>query len=651
MTAWAIPQTISERLTPPEPMTVSEWCDRNRVLQNKHASEPGPWRTDRTPYLREILDALADPEVGSISFVKSSRVGGTEMVNNWLAWGAECDPMPTLYILPKEGDAKEEFGGRIKGVFDPPSPLSRLVTGDFCKLDPPTLALNSMTVYGAWASSPGTMIRRTCGRVFFDEIDNCDAEAGRLGNTWQLASDRVTTFGHRAKLASVSTPTTTNASGWRNYERSDQRRYHVPCPTCGGYQVLKFGQLKVPPGERSPDKIEAEDLARYECEACGDLIPWSDQRWMILRGVWLSRTQKIIEPLPLDDADAVERAALWGAERWTPAVDGEPPITRNRGYHIWSAYSPWRPWSQIMAKFFRVRDHPEEFRVFINSWLGEPWEETEEELKDEVVREKIDGALWHADIVPPEALQLVCGADVQQDHLYYVIRAWGPNQESWLIRNGQVSTFEQLYQVAFQLGFPQSGRDRRMICMGLAIDSGFRTDEVYEFGKRPGVVVVKGRQTMDAPFKQSRIDYQPRGRSAADSLVLHTLNVDYFKRMAHRLVAQPEGHAGQWHLNRDTSEDYVKQFTSEHQVVERRKGKRSKVVWKPKTDGAANHYLDCEVYGLALAHICNLHMLKREDVSEPVLVQPQPAEPEIVTQPSAPPRRKRRGWQMNRRSW
>ena len=45
-----------EGLRPDPDLTVSQWSDKYRMLSNKASSEPGPWRTDRTPYLQEIMD-------------------------------------------------------------------------------------------------------------------------------------------------------------------------------------------------------------------------------------------------------------------------------------------------------------------------------------------------------------------------------------------------------------------------------------------------------------------------------------------------------------------------------------------------------------------------------------------------------------------
>lgn len=46
-------------LKPPPAMTLSEWADRYRVLSAESSAEPGRWHTDKAPYQREIMDAIA----------------------------------------------------------------------------------------------------------------------------------------------------------------------------------------------------------------------------------------------------------------------------------------------------------------------------------------------------------------------------------------------------------------------------------------------------------------------------------------------------------------------------------------------------------------------------------------------------------------
>ncbi|WCR54391.1 MAG: hypothetical protein PG981_001413 [Wolbachia endosymbiont of Ctenocephalides orientis wCori] len=44
----------------PDPLLkVSEWANEYRVLSQTASSKPGRWRTDRTPYLKEIMDSLS----------------------------------------------------------------------------------------------------------------------------------------------------------------------------------------------------------------------------------------------------------------------------------------------------------------------------------------------------------------------------------------------------------------------------------------------------------------------------------------------------------------------------------------------------------------------------------------------------------------
>jgi phage terminase large subunit GpA-like protein len=642
-----LPPQFAAILRPPPELTVSEWCDAHRLLNEKWTAEAGPWSTARVPYLREIQDCFADPTVSSICFVKSSRVGGTEFMNNCLAYSAGCRPMPAQYILPLERDVQEEFGGRIRAIFeDSPEIRKHVPRGnpDWARVDPPTILLDHMPLYGAWASSPNTLIRRTCGIMFFDELDNCDEAAGKMGNTFDVAMERLTTFGYRSKAVAVSTPRVAEGSAWKMYLASDQRKPWVPCPLCGQYQVLTFANITIPEQERNPDTIEIKNLAWYTCEHCRGKIDNKKQGWMVARTVWVPKCQKIVEPLPLMEPDVVAAAARAGGDPkrggWKPRLEGPGPQTRHRGYWINSLYSPWRGWSAIIAKFLRVKDDPEKFRVFKNQWLAEPWEPQVETAKSDVLAAKAKDGL-PTGLVPEAAQMLLCGVDLQRDHLYYVIRAWGPGEESWLIKNGTCETLEQVYEIAFYTHYPRASRPGETLrCTSMAVDSGDgeRTDEVYEFAKRPGVVAIKGRETADYRAKPSKIEYLPRGGAKADSLILYLVNTDLFKTKAHRLAM-----GDKWHFHRETDEEYFKTFCAEvKRLVKTKRGGRTRTVmrWAPRTESAPNHYLDCEVYALALA---DMHNVPTRLVAplEPPPPPPDPTPPELpppAPVPVTPPR-------------
>ena len=81
----------------PDPLlTVSEWADRYRRLSGKAAAEPGPWRTERTPYLREIMDALSPSSpVERTVLMSGSQIGKTECGNNWVGYMIHKSPGPS----------------------------------------------------------------------------------------------------------------------------------------------------------------------------------------------------------------------------------------------------------------------------------------------------------------------------------------------------------------------------------------------------------------------------------------------------------------------------------------------------------------------------------------------------------------------------
>lgn len=93
---------------PPEKLTVDEWADKYRVLSPESSAESGPWRTERTPYLREPMKAFNDPKVQDITMVAGSQVGKSEMQLNIIGYIIDQAPGSILYIQPNL-DAARKF--------------------------------------------------------------------------------------------------------------------------------------------------------------------------------------------------------------------------------------------------------------------------------------------------------------------------------------------------------------------------------------------------------------------------------------------------------------------------------------------------------------------------------------------------------------
>lgn len=600
---------VAGRLDPPERLSVTEWADRYRVLSSDQSAEPGRWRTSRTPYLMEIQDCFSDYRVRSIVVVASARVGKSECMKNMVLYALDRMPAPILYVLPVEADALDEANSALrKSIEQCPRTAAYIlqhpfVVGSVIHLAPPR------KIRMAWAKAARTMVRVTVRFVFFDEVDNCEKAAGTLGDTFTLAEQRTTTYGHRGKTVAVSTPSTPEGSAWREYLASDQRQYYVPCPFCGHYQVLAFPRLTWPK-DRTAAEIARGELAWYPCEACEERIGEDRRMWMIRRGFWLPKGRRPTQPLPLDNPAAVADASRSDRRKWRPEVAGPIPLTRRVGFHLWAAYSPFVSFGAIAQQFLDSKGDPEKMRIFCNAVLGEPFTDKADDVAEDDLRKLAEGGLPRG-VLPPEAMAVGVGADVQSDHCYYTVRAYGSRRRSWTIAEGTTETLDELYEVASSW-WERPGMDP-LRARFLAVDSGHRTDEIYEFARRyTGVYPVKGVPRATAQVRPSRIEYTFRGKVRPDSMTIYLVDVGYWKDALYRMARVPPGEPGHWRLHADISEEYLRQVTAEQKVwlTTRKRGRvERQQVWVPKRAGAANHWLDTEVYVMALAELLGLTRL------------------------------------------
>jgi len=105
----ALVQAWREGLTPDPALNVSEWADRHRFLSPRASAEPGRYRTDRTPYMRAIMDALSPGNAARrIVFMKAAQVGATEAGNNWIGYVIHHAPGPMLAVQPTVELAKRD---------------------------------------------------------------------------------------------------------------------------------------------------------------------------------------------------------------------------------------------------------------------------------------------------------------------------------------------------------------------------------------------------------------------------------------------------------------------------------------------------------------------------------------------------------------
>jgi phage terminase large subunit GpA-like protein len=115
----AIERAWRDGLKPDPLLTVSEWADRYRVLSQRASSEPGRWRTERTPYLREIMDCLSPSSpVQRVALMKGAQIGGTECGNCWIGYVVHQAPGPMMAVAPTVELAKRNSKQRIDPLIE-----------------------------------------------------------------------------------------------------------------------------------------------------------------------------------------------------------------------------------------------------------------------------------------------------------------------------------------------------------------------------------------------------------------------------------------------------------------------------------------------------------------------------------------------------
>jgi len=601
----------------PNELTVSQWADQYRKLDPMISAEPGQWRSDRTPYLRGIMDAFNDPLVEKITIMSCTQVGKTESWLNMLGYAIDQDPAPVLIVMPREPDAKYISKSRVLPMIRISPELSQHLTKDSDDLTRLEIKLDRMFIYFAGANSPAALSGKPVRYVLRDEVDKYPKFSGEEADPIKLSNERTHTFWNR-KSIDCSTPTTKNGYIYREYERSDKRSYYVPCPHCGGYQVLEFRHhVKFPEEERDPDIIKKNKLAWYQCEYCKGKIIDSMKQEMLLKGKWIPAAIK------LDSKGHIPEKLDF-------------PIVSHVGFHLNALYSPWLTFSDVAAEFLDSHDEPALLMNFINSWLAQVWEEEAIETKPERLKHLCGD--YARDTVPDGGIVLAGGVDVQKDYFIITIRAWGVYPQSWLIHEERVAEWEEVEHILFETRYPSvvPGIEPfpvRLTCF----DTGYRTSEVYNFCRKyPGLTrAIKGKdQITGVPYKMVTIDRYPDGKRIPGGLKLWFLDTNYFKDKISFFV-HTEHASPTWHLHREPTEEYFRWFCGEHKITKRdRKTGRTYEAWEPISSHAQAHYWDSEVYALAAAEMMRVFTLKDEDkpgsISERPAQKPQQKPPKWI---------------------
>lgn len=565
-----------KQLCPPENITVSEWAENYRVLDSKTSALPGPWRNDKTPYLKEIMDELINYDTERIIFVKPTQVGGTEALQNMLGYVIQQDPSPTMIVYPTDILAKSISENRLEPMIMATRTLKSLYNkNESSQLE---LQFDGMYLSLAGSNSPSSLASKAIKYLFLDEVDKYPGSSKKESDPISLAMERTKTFRNR-KIYMTSTPTLATGHIWKALMDADiEKHYFIPCPHCGSMIELKFQNLKFPSGEDLSNQDRA-DMAFYQCQECGGRITDQDKEKVLKYGEWKT-------------------------------VRETGKYNRKVGFWINTLYSPFVRFSEIVEEFLNSKDDPDKLQNFTNSWLAEPWEDTKLKTSADTVLER---QTERPEFTAPNWTKfLTAGVDVQETSLYWTIRAWGSYITSQNIAHGQALSFQDIEQIMNTPYFTEDGE--QLIVALCLIDSGYDADSTYDFCalNSDWALPVKGSNNpMLSHFKLSKINKQG---SQAYGMNLVLVDGDKYKDMIAGRMKKPNGR-GSWMVFEGCDREYAEQVTAEHKVNVK-SGNRTVQRWVPKRSHIDNHYLDAEVYALAAADISGVRTLHLQDEAE-----------------------------------
>jgi phage terminase large subunit GpA-like protein len=639
--AWLM-ELFAEFMQPPPALTVSEWADRFRVLSGKASSEPGIWRTARTPYLQQIMDDLsARATVQEVVVMFAAQMGKSEAGMNWLGYIIDNEPGPVMCVQPTTDMAKRFSRQRIMPMLEESPALRRKVTENRSRDDANTTLLKDFAggvLVVSGANSAASLRSMPVRYLFLDEVDAYPLDVDGEGDPVALVEKRTSTFSKR-KILKVSTPTVRDFSRIESaYLATNACRYMVPCPHCEGLQALEWG-TNAGHGLRWDKDADGGPLyasIRYVCRHCGGEIKEHHKTVMLARG------------------------------KWEPTREGKRP-GRATGYHLNALYAPagWITWADLVQQWVEATDAAKlgdvsKLKTFTNTVLAETWEEQGDRVATHDLAKRAED--YPLGSVPHGGLIVTFGVDVQGDRIEYRAWAWGRGQESWLIHReaiygnpaleeGQPGSPWTTLTDRLRTPFAHAGGSDLMAA-ACAIDTGgHHTQAVYAYARAhqgEGVLAVKGASTAGKAVlsKPTDIEVTWRGQRLARGLKLWMVGTDIAKGLIYGRLRQGSPGPGYVHLPRAlASTDEFDQLTAERLATTYHKG-HARMSWI-KPPGRRNEALDCAVYAYAAAVWAGIERLsevqwRRIEQRIGVTAKPEPkpqdkpppADPATTTAPS-----------------
>lgn len=592
----------------PDPeLRCDEWSEKHMVLP-KSSSEPGPYRIERTPYARRVLQVLSPGHPCKRVVVRAaSQMLKTQTAINWMLSCIHLAPANILALEPTDKLAKRLSARISASIRDVPAaaaavaaPRSRDSRNTIDAKD-----FKGGALYITTAGAASNLAEIPARYVYLDEVDRMATSVEGEGDPVELAEARTTTFSSNCKIYATSSPTIENFSKIDTlYAMGTREAYHVPCPHCNHLHELVLGNFHY---QRDPDTGYMV-RAWFVCPDCGAEIDERHKGWML------------------------KDELLGGLARWVAEGpgDGETISFTISAFYAKPGDISWLALARQYARALerKERGDGDAMRVFYNTRLALSYNDATDGTTADKLLERAKHETYSLRVLPDPALVLTMAVDTQADRLEVQLEAWGPDMEHWtsdyIVLDGDPtvppsrpgSVWARLDTIRRTPLMHVSGVP--IYVSAYAIDSGgLNTQDVYNYGadrERMNCVIIKGANRPDKPIissTPSKVDIDWNGRKVEGGAKLWFIGTDTAKAWLWNRLKFAGG-AGAHHMHEQLGKAWFEGLLAER--PHRKLNKRGHVVteWL-KAPGARNEPLDLSVYNLAVAHKLGLHKWSEGD--------------------------------------
>lgn len=597
-----IPKSLRKKWLPRPPINPVDWLEQHfRLPPELTVDGVNYWSPYKYPYQVGIVAAWHDPKIRKISVKAATQIGKTLTGVAGLQSKLAASPAPAIVAGPTKDLIQSYSEVRLY-------PTLRLNPHFAAQMEPAHLAkwqrvnLADAVIYCGWSGAPDSLGDRTAKYIVCYEVDKWNRSKSAEAHPFALVQERCRAYRYGWKMYFDGTPTLEDESLIEEmYLEGDRRRYHVPCPHCGKFQILVLEQIK---GGKDADGVlrspaEARRFAHYECIECKQPIFEHHKPAMLRAGTW---------------AREGERVEKDGSITGEPVNPGD-----HASFHLPRWYSPAASFGGVLEEFLTVKDNPILLRNFVNSSKAEVWR-VRQNVQDWETLKTTHTVEIGIGFCPEDAVALIATTDVQDDRFYTTIFAWRSDGGASLVTCGisaippnlshkNPAAWAEVDRLVYETQYLTIDTHRPVELRIHGVDCGFRPQDVYEYCRRhPKTIAVRGQDESKNPagWWITRPTHTGKNQQTikGGSATIFNIHVSAYKQSLlgkNGLFENPATNPGGFRCPIDTPNDYFRQVTNEAltDVVDKKGYKKKE--WRMIKSTLGNHYLDDTVYNFALA--------------------------------------------------